>query len=77
MSKRHRLTRSHDRWLSGVCGGVAEFLGWRPAVVRMLWVAGSSLFAGVGGIVAYAVLVFVMPPPDGGDTFRLDDFRVQ
>ena len=77
MSNGQRLTRSDDRWMAGVCGGIAEFLGWRPAVVRMLWVFGSFLFAGIGGIFTYTVLAFVMPPPDKRRKFRLDDFRTQ
>jgi phage shock protein PspC (stress-responsive transcriptional regulator) len=42
----------------------------------MLWVLGSILSAGVGGIVTYTILGLVMPPPDRRK-FRLDDFRVQ
>ena len=77
MSNGPRLTRSHDRWLAGVCGGIAEFLGWRPAAVRMMWVLGSFLSVGLGGIVTYTILALVMPPPDKRGKFRLDDFRVQ
>jgi phage shock protein C len=72
-----RLTRSHDRWIAGVCGGIAEFIGWRPAVVRMLCILFSILGAGFGGLITYTILAFVMPPPDGPRKFKLDDFRVQ
>jgi phage shock protein C len=77
MDGKRRLTRSHDRWLAGVCGGLADFLGWRPAVVRMGWILGSLLSAGLGGIVTYTILAFVMPPPEDKNKFRLEDFRVQ
>lgn len=73
----HRLTRSRDPWILGVCGGIAEFLGWQPGVVRGLWMLFSLLFAGVGGLLIYTILALVMPPPDRGGKFRLDDFRVQ
>jgi phage shock protein C len=74
----HRLTRSRNQWLMGVCGGIAEFLGWRPAVVRAVWILFSLLFVGLGGIVVYVILVFAMPsPPKRGGKFRLEDFRVQ
>ncbi len=31
----HRLYRSQDRILGGVCGGIAEYFGWRPWLVRL------------------------------------------
>ena len=77
MRSAQRLTRSNDRWLAGVCGGIAEFLGWRSVVVRMLWILGSVLSVAFGGVLAYTILAFVMPPPDDRGKFRLDDFRVQ
>jgi len=73
----HRLTRSRDQWILGVCGGIAEFLGWQPGVVRGLWLLFSLLFAGLGGLLIYTILALVMPPPDRGGKFRLDDYRVQ
>ena len=33
-----KLYRSNDRKLFGVCGGIAEYFGWDPTVVRILWV---------------------------------------
>jgi phage shock protein C len=74
----HRLTRSRDQWIMGVCGGIAEFLGWRPAAVRALWILFSLLFVGVGGMMVYIIMAFAMPsPPRRGGKFRLEDFRVQ
>jgi len=63
MKNGKRLTRSTNRWLAGVCGGIAEFVGWEAGLVRMLWVVGTVLSFGVGGFIAYTVLAFVMPPP--------------
>ena len=77
MSNRQRLTRSTDRWLAGVCGGIAEFVGWKPSVVRTLWFFGSVLSFGIGGIVLYTILALVMPPPDPGSKFNIENFRVQ
>ncbi len=71
-----RLTRSSDRIIAGVCGGIAEFLGWSPSVVRVLYVLVSVFSVAFPGIVAYAILWAVMPPPDDR-RFRLENFRVQ
>lgn len=65
MDKR-RLTRSRDQWLAGVCGGIAEFIGWKPNVVRTLWILATVLSAGIGGVIVYAIMAFVMPAPSGG-----------
>lgn len=60
----HRpLSRSRNRWLFGVCGGIAEWLGWSPSVVRLLYVLVSILSAAFPGIIVYLVLWLVMPAP--------------
>ncbi|MEC3954945.1 PspC domain-containing protein [Nocardia sp. CDC153] len=39
-----RLTRSNtDKWIGGVCGGLAEYLGWNANLVRILFVASCLL----------------------------------
>ena len=70
-----RLARSKDRRIAGVCGGIAEFLGWAPGTVRALYVLLSVASAAFPGIAVYLVLWWVMPPPPRG--FELEDFRVQ
>jgi phage shock protein C len=55
-----RRSRQH-RMIAGVCGGLAEWLGWDPTVVRVLYVVVSVLSAGFPGIVAYIILWMVMP----------------
>lgn len=56
------LSRSrHHRLIAGVCGGLAEWLGWDPAVVRVLYVVVSILSAAFPGTLAYIVLWLVMP----------------
>lgn len=55
-----RLCRSRrDRKLAGVCGGIAEFLGWDPTLVRLLWIV--LTLAGGSGILIYVILWIVMP----------------
>lgn len=59
-----RLRKSDDRWIAGVCGGIAEWLGWDPTTVRVLYVLVSVLSAAFPGILVYVILWLVMPPPE-------------
>jgi phage shock protein C len=64
-SKPRRLTRSNrNKMIAGVCGGLAEYLDMDPTVVRVLYVLVSILSAAFPGILAYVVLMFLMPPPE-------------
>ncbi|MCR5402884.1 MAG: PspC domain-containing protein [Butyrivibrio sp.] len=53
-----KLYRSNDRKIFGVCGGVAEYFGWDPDVVRVIW-AITAVSTGIG-IPAYIVATFLM-----------------
>jgi len=55
-----RRSRRH-RWIGGVCGGMAEWLGWNPVVVPVLFVAGSIAAVGVPGSVMYVILWVLVP----------------
>ena len=59
----NQLTRSHNALLAGVCGGLAEWLGWDPTVVRLAYVLVSIFSAAFPGILAYLILWVVMPAP--------------
>jgi Putative stress-responsive transcriptional regulator len=55
-----RLYRSrNDRKLAGVCGGIAEYYGWDPTLVRVAWIVLTLL--GGSGILIYLVMWLVMP----------------
>lgn len=58
------LRRSHDRIIAGVCGGLAERLGWSPTRTRVIYVLVSILSAAFPGALVYVILWFVMPGPD-------------
>lgn len=66
MTGRARLTRSTDRMIAGVCGGIAEYLGWSPRDARIAYVLLSVLSAAFPGILVYLILWLVMPPPVPG-----------
>lgn len=50
---------SENKMLCGVCGGIGEYLGIDPTVIRLAW-ALLCLAAGVG-ILAYIVAAVIMP----------------
>jgi phage shock protein PspC (stress-responsive transcriptional regulator) len=47
--------------LAGVCGGLADWLGWDRTLVRVLYVLVSILSAAFPGLLVYVVLWIVMP----------------
>jgi phage shock protein C len=53
-------SRTH-RIIAGVCGGLAEWLGWDPTLVRVLYVLVSVLSVAFPGLLVYIVLWIVMP----------------
>jgi phage shock protein C len=56
------LIRSRrNRMIAGVCGGIAQSLGWDPTLVRLLYVFVSVISAAFPGILVYVVLWVVMP----------------
>ncbi len=55
-----RLYRSRtEKMIAGVCGGLGEYLGIDPTIVRIVWVL-ISLMAGVG-VLLYLILWVVIP----------------
>ena len=54
-----KLTRSEDRKLLGVCGGIAEYFELDPTIVRLLWVLFCLL--GGSGVLAYIIAALIMP----------------
>jgi phage shock protein PspC (stress-responsive transcriptional regulator) len=53
-----------DVMIGGVCGGLAEWLGWDPTLVRILYVVVSVLSAAFPGLLVYIILWIVMPQAD-------------
>ncbi len=47
--------------IGGVCGGLAEWLGWSPTWVRLLYVLVSIFSAAFPGIIVYVILWVVVP----------------
>lgn len=59
------LRRSRrDRWIAGVVGGLAEYFGMSPGLLRIIYVLVSIFSAAFPGILVYIVLWIVMPQGD-------------
>lgn len=55
-----RLVKSSNRTICGVCGGIGEYLGIDPTVIRLLWIILS--FASLGtGLLVYIIAALVVP----------------
>lgn len=59
-----QLTKSNKKIIAGVCGGIAEWIGWDPTLVRILYVLLSVISAGFPGTIVYILLWVIMPNSD-------------
>ena len=56
-----RLYRSNKNSMAaGVCGGIAEYFGVDPTLVRLGWVLFCAL--GGSGVLVYVISAIVIPP---------------
>ena len=64
MTTEKRLQRStEDRWIGGVCGGLADYTGVDAGLIRLI--AAVATILGFGSlIVAYVVAWVIMPKAD-------------
>ena len=68
-----RLYKSHDKKICGVCGGIAEYFGIDPLIVRLIW--GILAFAWGTSIAIYIVMAFIMD--DAPDCIEADENRYE
>ena len=64
-AQRRRLTRSRERMLAGVCGGLAVYAGVDPSLVRVLTLVATVMTGFLSGIVLYVIAALIMPEPAG------------
>lgn len=58
--QQRRLYRSEtNRVLGGVAGGMAEYFGWDPTLVRLVWAVATIL--GGTGLLVYVIMWMVTP----------------
>ena len=65
-----KLTRSTNKILAGVCGGIAEYFDVAPAIVRICYAALSFFSAAFPGLILYIIMMLIMPEKDNNDRFE-------
>lgn len=64
MNMNKKLTKSENKMLAGICGGIGDFLEIDPTIVRVIY-AGGTIFTGfVFGAILYLVLCIIFPNQD-------------
>ena len=55
-----RLHKSaSNRKIAGVCGGIAEYLGVDPTIIRLVWAL--LIFGWGSGVLAYIICALILP----------------
>ena len=63
MATKRLVRSSKDKWLGGVLGGLADYFGWDPTIVRLVCVL-VTMCTAFSGVLAYLVLWILMPKHD-------------
>lgn len=50
---------NQGKMVDGVCGGIAEYFGLDPSLVRLAWIIFSAM--GASGILAYILAAVIIP----------------
>lgn len=70
MEKKKLYRSRFNKKICGVCGGIAEYFGIDPMVVRVIWVILTFLPV-LPMIIIYIILAFVIPE-NPNDTIVMD-----
>ena len=65
-----KLTRSANKMLAGVCGGIAEYFDVDPTLIRVCYAALSVFSAAFPGLILYIILMLIMPEKEKNDGFE-------
>ena len=61
MTRKKLLRSTNDKWVAGILGGIAEYLDWDPAILRLAYVLLTIFSAAFPGLLMYIFLWIVMP----------------
>ena len=54
MENEKKLTRSSNRMIAGVCAGIAEYFGWDPTLLRIVYIL-ATFFTAFAGVIIYII----------------------
>lgn len=57
--KRLYRTENEDRRVAGVAGGLAEFFGIDPTIIRVVWLI--AVLCGGFGLIPYIIMALIVP----------------
>lgn len=63
-AKKKICRNSEDKMIGGVCSGLASYLKVDPVLIRVLWILLTIFSAVIFGVIAYIVLLIVLPEGD-------------
>ena len=58
--KKQLLRSTTNRMLSGVCGGIGEYLDIDPTLIRLVWAIFTCVTVGAG-LAAYIIAAIIIP----------------
>jgi len=71
-----KLYRSNEQRLAaGVCGGIAELLGFDVSIVRLAWLLLTLATGVIPGVITYLVAWLIVPEQEGGELRTLKLYR--
>ena len=59
MENPKKLYRSKNKWLAGVCGGIAEYFNLDPIIIRVIWLVLALAYG--AGVLAYIIAWLLIP----------------
>ncbi len=63
MTARKIYRSREDRWIAGVCGGLAEYLDVDPILIRVLWIVLAVVSFGTAVLLYILLWIFVEEKP--------------
>jgi phage shock protein C len=76
MEETKKLYRSRvDRVIAGVCGGLGEYFGVDPVIIRVVFLVLAVV--GGSGVLVYIILIFLVPLAPGNEPFASHGDKVE
>ena len=71
-----KLTRSSNKMLAGICGGIADYLNVDPTIIRVIYAVLTLFSAAFPGILLYIILLLIVPERPDDSSKGFDDAEV-